>query len=138
MLYNEVKISTYTIKDALILTTSCVCVFQCQPTALLLASGSTQGGQIALSVVYFLIMHRLGRPHYVRDEYLYSVREKVEVGVIVSVTVLQCNCVVWDDDRKEEGETRCRLITCSSRKAPRGPPGLNVPINIHTTEGFGI
>ena len=37
------------------------------------ASGSTQGGQMALSVVYFLIMHHLGRPHYVWDEYLYSV-----------------------------------------------------------------
>ena len=38
---------------------------------------------------------------------------------------LQCNCVVWDDDeRKGEGETRCRLIACSSRKAPRGSPGL--------------
>ena len=68
----------------------CVCVLQCQPTVLLRASGSTQGGQMALSVVYFQIMHRLGRPHYVWDEYLYSVREKIEVGVIVSVTV----CVV--------------------------------------------
>ena len=68
----------------------CVCVFQCQPTALLRASGSTQGGQMALSVVYFRIMHRLGRLHYMWDEYLYSVQEKVEVGVIVSVTV----CVV--------------------------------------------
>ena len=45
---------------------------------------------MVLSVVYFRIMHRLGRPHYVWDEYLYSVREKVEVGVTVSVTV----CVV--------------------------------------------
>ena len=26
-----------------------------------------------LSVVYFQFMHRLGRPHYVWDEYLYSV-----------------------------------------------------------------
>ena len=44
---------------------------------------------MALSVVYFRIMHRLGRPHYVWDESLYSVREKVEVevGVTVSVTV---------------------------------------------------
>ena len=45
---------------------------------------------MALSVVYFRIMHCLGRPHYVWDEYLYSVREKVEVRVTVSVTV----CVV--------------------------------------------
>ena len=67
-----------------------VCVFQCQSTALLRASGSAQDGYMALSVVYFRITHRLGRPHYVWDEYLYSVRVKVEVGVIVNVTV----CVV--------------------------------------------
>ena len=42
---------------------------------------------MALSVVYFRIMHRLGRSHYVWDEYLYSVLEKVEVRVTVSVTV---------------------------------------------------
>ena len=45
---------------------------------------------MALSVAYFQNMHRLGRPHYVWDEYLYSVLEKVEVRVTVSVTV----CVV--------------------------------------------
>ena len=73
------------------------------------------------------------------------------------VRVTKCNClcsviVVWDDDeRKGEGETRCRFIACSSRKAPRGPPGLTSPsdgriaintticlLNIHTVEGFGI
>ena len=56
---------------------------------------------------------------------------------------------MWDDDeRKGEGETRCRLIASSSRKAPRGPPGLTSPsdgriainsticlLNIHTAEG---
>ena len=45
----------------------------------------------------------------------------------VSVTV----CVVCDDDdddeRKGEDEIRCQLIACSSRKAPRGPPGLTSP-----------
>ena len=46
---------------------------------------------MALSVVYFRIMHHLGRPHYMWDEYLYSVLEKVEVRVTVSVTV----CVVY-------------------------------------------
>ena len=49
---------------------------------------------MALSVVYFRITHRLGRPHYVwddvGDEHLYSAPEKVEVMVTVSVTV----CVV--------------------------------------------
>ena len=43
---------------------------------------------MALSVVYFRITHCLGRPHYMWDEYLYSVLEKVEVRVTVSVTVL--------------------------------------------------
>ena len=45
---------------------------------------------MALGVVYFRNTHRLGKPHYVWDEYMYSVREKVEVVVIVSVIV----CVV--------------------------------------------
>ena len=45
---------------------------------------------MALSVVYFRFTHRLGRPHYVWDEYLYSVLEKVEVRVTLCVTV----CVV--------------------------------------------
>ena len=34
---------------------------------------------MALSVVYFQFTHLLGRPHYVWDEYLYSVLEKVEI-----------------------------------------------------------
>ena len=106
---------------------------------------------MALSVGYFRITHRSGRPHYVWDEYLYSVREKVEVRVSVSVTVCFSVIVCDDDERKGEGETRCRLIACSSRKAPRGPPGLKSPsdgrlainsaiclLNIHTAEGFGI
>ena len=62
-----------------------MCVFQCQPSALLCATGSTQSGYMALSVVYFRITHRLGRPHYVWNEYLYSVLEKVEVRVSVCV-----------------------------------------------------
>ena len=48
---------------------------------------------MALSVVYFLITHRLDRPHYVWDEYLYSVREKVEVRVNVSFNWL-CSVIV--------------------------------------------
>ena len=103
---------------------------------------------MALSVVYFQFTHRLGRPHNMWDEYLYSVLEKVEVRMIVCVTV----CVVRDDDeRKGDGETRCWLIACSSRKAPRGLTGLTSPsdgriainsticlLNIYTVEGFGI
>ena len=35
---------------------------------------------------------------------------------------------MWDDDeRKGEGETQCRIIACSSPKAPRGPPDLTSP-----------
>ena len=48
---------------------------------------------MVLSVVYFQFMHRLGRPHYVWDEYLYSVLEEVEVKVTVYVTV--CVVVLW-------------------------------------------
>ena len=62
-------------------------LFQCQPTALLRASGSAQGRQMALGVVYFRITHRLGRPHYVWDEYLYSVLQEVDVRVTM------CNCL---------------------------------------------
>ena len=68
------------------------------------------------------------------------------------MTVCVDVCVAWDDEeRKGEGETRCRLIACSSRKAPNGPSGLTSPsdgriaiksticlLNIHTAEGFGI
>ena len=53
---------------------------------------------MAYSAVYFQFMHRLGRPHYVWDEYLHSVLEKVEVRMTVCVTV----CVVWDDDEREK------------------------------------
>ena len=42
---------------------------------------------MALSVVYFQFTHRLGRPPYVWDEYLYSVLETVEVRVTM------CNCL---------------------------------------------
>ena len=48
---------------------------------------------MALSVVYFQFTHRLARPHYVWDEYLYSVLEKVEVRMTVCVTVL-CSIIV--------------------------------------------
>ena len=42
---------------------------------------------MALSVAYFQFMPRLGRPHYVWDEYLYSVLE--EVGARMTM----CNCL---------------------------------------------
>ena len=46
---------------------------------------------MALSVVYFQFTHHLGRPHYMWDEYLYSVLEEVEVRMTVCVT---CFCSV--------------------------------------------
>ena len=64
---------------ALISLPPCLCVLHRQPTALLRALGAVQGGQMALSVVYFQFMHRLGRPHYVWDESLYSVLEEVDI-----------------------------------------------------------
>ena len=83
-----------------------------------------------------------------------TLRGEVRVTVCVTDCVMWSNCVVWDDDeRKGEGETRRRLIACSSRKAPRGPPGLTFPsdgriainsiicllnIGLHTAEEFGI
>ena len=38
---------------------------------------------MALGVVYFRFTHRLGRPNYVWNEYLYSVLEKVAVRMTV-------------------------------------------------------
>ena len=51
---------------------------------------------MAFSVVYFQFTHRLGRPHYVWDEYLYSVLEKVQVRVTVcgSVCVVECEMMM--------------------------------------------
>ena len=57
---------------------------------------------MALSVFYFRITHCLGRPHYVWDEYLYSVREKVEVRVTVSVTVL-CGMMMKGREKVKPG-----------------------------------
>ena len=60
---------------------------------------------MALSLVYFRITHRLGRPHYVWDEYLYSVREKVEVRVTVSLTVcvVLCGMVMKGSEKVKPG-----------------------------------
>ena len=75
---------------------------------------------------------------------------KLRLGWLYVKLFVWCNCVVWDDDdMKGEDETRCRLIACSSRKVPRGPPGLMSPsdgriainsticlLNIRTTKGL--
>ena len=81
-----------------------------------------------LSMVYFRIMRHLGR-HYIWDVYLYSVREKVDVRVIVSVTVsvvLLC-CVGW---WWKEGR-RWNLVPAHSllfSKSTKGAARRNVPI----------
>ena len=57
------------------------------------------------------------------------------------MTVCVTVCVVWDDDddeRKGEGETRCRLIAWSYRKAPRGPPGLTSPSEDESLSTVGL
>ena len=54
---------------------------------------------MALSVVYFRITHRLGRPHYVWHEYLHSVREKVEVRV----TVVLCGIMMKGREKVKPG-----------------------------------
>ena len=84
---------------------------------------------MALSVVYFQFMHRLDRPHYVWDKYLYSVREKVEVRMTVCVTV----CVVllccvgwwWKEGRRWNPVLAHSLLFSKSTK---GAARLNVPI----------
>ena len=76
LLSKKLKVNTYV-----------VCVFQCQPTVLLRTSGSVQGRQMALNVVYFRFTHCLARSHYMWDEYLYTVLEEVEVRVTVCVSV---------------------------------------------------
>ena len=58
---------------------------------------------MALSVVYFQFTHRLGRPHYVSDEYLYSVLEEVEVRVTVCVTDRLFGIVVSPSDCHPRG-----------------------------------
>ena len=61
---------------------------------------------MALSVVYFRITHGLGRPHYVWDEYLYSVREKVEVRVTVSsvcVVLVLCGLMLKEREKVKPG-----------------------------------
>ena len=65
-----------------------LCVFQCQPTALLCAIHARWLDGVKCGL--FSNHAPLGRSHYVWDEYLYSVLEKVEVRLTVSVTV----CVV--------------------------------------------
>ena len=105
-----------------------ICVFQCQPSALLRASGSTwiDGVKCGLFSNHAPLG---GRPHYVWNEYLYTVREKVEVrvtvGVTVSVVLLCCVGWWWKEGRRwNPVPTHCLLFSKSTKGAAR----LNVPI----------
>ena len=82
-----------------------------------------------VNLVYFRFTLLLGRPRYLGggDLYLYLCSERSEVRVTACVILFAVYmCCTWDDEKKGEGETRCRLIACSSRKAPRGPKITNV------------
>ena len=57
---------------------------------------------MALNVIHFQFMHRFGRPHYMWDEYLYSILEKVEVRVTVSVIVL-CGVMMKGREKVKPG-----------------------------------
>ena len=58
---------------------------------------------MALSVVYFRITHRLGRSHYVWDEYLYSVWEKVEVRVTKCSVIVLCGMMMKGREEVKPG-----------------------------------
>ena len=108
----------------------CVCVFQCQSTALLCASGSTQGGWMALSVVFF--ESRTAWADHIMcgmSTYLCSVREKVEVRVTVSVTVcvgLLCCVGWWWKEGRRWNPVPAHSLLFS--KITKGAAKLNVPI----------
>ena len=55
---------------------------------------------MALSVVCFQLTHRLGRPHYVWDVYLYSVLEKVEVMMTMYSVIVLCGMMKRRDKVK--------------------------------------
>ena len=84
---------------------------------------------MALSVVYFKITHHWGRPHYVWDEYLYSVLQ----GVGVRVTMYSCLCSVimlwslrwWKEGRRWNPVPSHSLLFS---KSTEGAARLNVPI----------
>ena len=42
-----------------------------------------------MGVVYFRFVHRLGRPHYMWDEYLYGVLEEVEGICLLNIYTVE-------------------------------------------------
>ena len=82
---------------------------------------------MALSVVYFRITQRLGRPYYMWDEYLYSVLWKVEVRVTVCVVKLCCVGWWWKEGRRWTPVPAHSLLFSKSTK---GAARLNVPIGL--------
>ena len=79
---------------------------------------------MALSAVYFQITHCLGRPHYMCEEYLYSVLQEVEVRVTVC-----CLCSVgwwwWKKGRRWNPVPANSLLFS---KGTKGAARLHVPI----------
>ena len=76
----------------------------------------------------FKLTHRLGRPHYVWDEYLYSVLEEVRLGWLY---VCLCSVIVlvgwwwWKEERRWNPVPTHSLLFSKSTK---GAVRLNVPI----------
>ena len=81
------------------------------------------------------------------DEYLYSIREKVEVRVTVVYVTVLCSvivlCGMMMKGREKEKPVPAHSLLFS--KSTKGAARLNVPIRriafttyIHTAEGFGI
>ena len=90
-------VSTFLILQFIYNICICVCVFSnVNPLHYYALRGFAQGGQMALSAVYFRFTYRLGKPHYVWDEYLYGVLKEVEVGVTVcgGVCVVECEMMM--------------------------------------------
>ena len=58
---------------------------------------------MALTVVYFRITHRFGRPHYVWDEYLYNVLEVVEVYNCLCSYDVECGMMMKGREKVKPG-----------------------------------
>ena len=84
---------------------------------------------MVLNVVYFQFTHRLGRPHYVWDENLYSILENVEVRMTACVTVL-CSVIVLCG-MMTKGREKINPMPAHSMlfsKSTKGVAKLDVPI----------
>ena len=94
---------------------------------------------MALSVVYFRLTHRLDRPRYVLDEFLYGVLEEVEVRATVCVILLWSVGWWWKEGRRWNPVSAHSLFFSKSTK---GATRLNVPFRrtvlINSTIGYAF